>query len=103
MGLTKTDKKSIKAMVKELMPEDDDKVERIDNMVSEIYRSLKGDSFNREPGLIDRFFEFEKRLVELERNYKRIYTLLLGIGIGIGIGGVMFGVWTLKAFLSMVK
>lgn len=90
-------------MVKELMPEDDDKVERIDSMVSEIYRSLKGDSFNREPGLIDRFFAFEARLTKVEKNYKIILILLIGIAIGCGATAVFFGALSFKDFVQMVK
>jgi hypothetical protein len=89
--------------MRELMPEDEDKLERIDNMVSEMYRSLKGDSFNREKGLIERFYEFEERLDEMEKGYKKLYTLLIGIAIGIGLGGVVFGAWTLRAFIDVVK
>lgn len=85
------------------MPEDEDKVERIDDIVSEILRLLKGDSFAKDKGLIERFFEFEERLVFLERGYKKVYTLLMGIGIGIGIAAVFFGGLTLKALLDIVK
>lgn len=96
-------KRTKHAMVKELMPEDEDKVERIDNIVSEILRLLKGDSFAKDKGLIERFFDFEGRLILLERGYKKIYTLIIGIGIGIGIAAVFFGGLTLKALIDIVK
>lgn len=90
-------------MAKELMPEDDDIVHHTNSMVSEMLRLLKGDSFNREKGMIQEFEDFKDRLIALERGYKKIFNMLVGIGIGIGIASVIFGGMTLKALLNFIK
>lgn len=90
-------------MGKEYMPEDEDLIHHTNDMVQELLRLLKGDSFNREKGMIHEFEDFKIRLSALEKGYKKIFNMLVGIGIGIGIGAVIFGGMTLKALLDFVK
>lgn len=87
----------------ERLPEDDDIVERLDRQVSDILELLEGDRNKHQKGIFQRFDEVEGRLDIMERGWKRIYTLLIGIAIGVGVGGVIFGVWGLKEFLSAIK
>jgi hypothetical protein len=87
----------------ERMPEDEDIVDRLDRQVSDILELLEGDKNKRRKGVFARFDEMEARMDVMEKGYRRIYTLLIGIAIGIGIGGVLFGVWGLKEFIGVLK
>lgn len=88
---------------KEYMPEDEDKLDRLDGMVSEILRSLKGDPFNSEIGLIDRFKAMELRVAVLESFRRKIVVIAVAFVAGVLLSGVFFGIYTLRAVMDAVK
>lgn len=50
-----------------------------------------------------RFIDLESKVNGLEKKIDKILAIVKGIAIGLIIGGILFGVFSLKDLLSVVK
>lgn len=89
------------------MPEDDQRLARMDSMMSDIYRWLQGDPAFKEVGLIEQFKTFRQevyeRLEKVEQTARRNSWTIIGFAVGFGVAAVVFGVLTLQQLKDIIK
>jgi hypothetical protein len=101
-------------MSRELLPEEEDKLSRIESIVSEILRALHGEPMYKQKGLLDQFdvfkaevnlklVDYNLRLASLESGKQKwlFGAICFGIGVAVAIG-IFFGL-SLKEIKAIIK
>jgi hypothetical protein len=101
-------------MSRELFPEEEDKLTRIENIVEEILRALHGEPMYKQKGLLDNYESFkmetalqlksmEVRLATLESNKKTWMFGIICFGVGVFIAFAIYFGLSLKEIKNFIQ
>jgi hypothetical protein len=70
--------------------EENNKLDKIYDAVEKIHRGLYGDAENKQPGLMQKHFEIEDRVKEIENRNKKIAYYGMGLFAGLAFAWEFF-------------